>query len=84
MNIDVRTVGLESVEPYGLTTSTDLYTIEPPPMLIENVIPKGTITALTSAPGVGRRGSPLRCAGPTSSAAGSSAASKPSPAPSCS
>jgi hypothetical protein len=54
VNIDVRTVGLESIEPYGLTTSTDLYTIEPPPMLIENVIPKGTITALTSAPGSGK------------------------------
>jgi hypothetical protein len=54
MNLDIRTVGLENVEPYTLDVSTDLYTIEPPPMLIEGVLPKGTITGLTAAPGTGK------------------------------
>lgn len=51
---DIRLVGLDNVEPYKLNTSTGLYSIEPPPMLIDPIIPKGTITALTSAPGVGK------------------------------
>jgi hypothetical protein len=54
MNEDIRLVGIENVEPYKTDVSTTLYNIEPPPMLIDPVLPKGTITALTAASGVGK------------------------------
>lgn len=51
---DIRLVGLDNVEPYKLNTSTGLYALEPPEMLIDDVLPKGTITALTSPPNTGK------------------------------
>ena len=54
MKDDVRLVGLDNVEPYRLAGCTDLYAMPAPPMLIDPILPKGTITALTSAPGVGK------------------------------
>lgn len=54
MSDDIRLLGIESVKPYTLLGSTDLYTVEPPEMLIEDAQPAGTITGLTAAPGVGK------------------------------
>lgn len=51
---DIRIIGLDKVEPFKLNTSTGLYAIDPPEMLIDGVLPKGMITALTSPPGTGK------------------------------
>jgi len=53
-NNDLRLIGLEKVKPYALIESTQLYHIESPPMLVDGILPKQTITGLTSYPGVGK------------------------------
>ena len=51
---DVRLIGLKDVKPYKLKEGIDLYGLEPPPMLVEEILPKQTITGVSSFPGVGK------------------------------
>jgi hypothetical protein len=53
-NNDVRLVGIELVTPYKLASTSDMYRVPPPEMLIEGVIPKTSISGITSYPGVGK------------------------------
>lgn len=45
---------LEDVEPYAMVTDSDLLSIPPPPMLIEDVLPRAGVMGITSYPGVGK------------------------------
>jgi hypothetical protein len=54
MNKDMRLVGIENVEGYSLAWGDSLYEMKPLPMLVEQVLPRQTITGLTSAPGTGK------------------------------
>lgn len=51
---DPRLIGIEAVEPFRLSFTTDLYSIPEPEMLVDCLLPKGTITGVTSYPGVGK------------------------------
>jgi hypothetical protein len=45
---------LDDVEPYIMASDGDLLSIPPPPMLIEDVLPRGGVMGITSYPGVGK------------------------------
>lgn len=49
-----KLLGIDNIDPYHLSGSTDLYRIEPPPMLIDGVLPRGSATGLTAVPGCGK------------------------------
>jgi hypothetical protein len=54
MSEDIRLVGIENVEPYPLFVSDDLYLLPAPTFIIEDFLPEGTISGVTSYPGVGK------------------------------
>lgn len=54
MKNDVRLSGIELVTPYPMLTTSDMYRVPPPEMLVEGMIPKQSITGITSYPGVGK------------------------------
>lgn len=54
MGRDNRLEGIQEIKPYVLRSSEDMYVIQSPPMLIEDILPKQTITGLTSFPGTGK------------------------------
>ena len=46
--------GIENVTPYQIASAAHLHSIEPPPMIIDDVLPAGGIMGITSFPGVGK------------------------------
>ncbi len=46
--------GIENVTPYELASSTALHGIEPPAMIIDDILPAGNILIITADPGVGK------------------------------
>ena len=51
---DIKLSNMDSVEAYPFVSTEDMYAIKSPPMLIEGILPKQTITGLTSFPGTGK------------------------------
>jgi len=51
---NVKLENLQSVKPYSLYHTEELYAVKSPPMLIDGILPKQTVTGLTSFPGVGK------------------------------
>lgn len=51
---DIRLTGIDSVAPYPLATTDDLYALPPPAFIIEDFLPEAAITGITSYPGVGK------------------------------
>ena len=52
--LDIRLTGIETVPPFTLSDGVALYNIPPPPMLIEDVLPRASIVGLTAPPGTGK------------------------------
>jgi hypothetical protein len=51
---DVRLSGIETVQPYPLASSDSLYRLPTPKFIIEDFLPAGTISGMTSYPGAGK------------------------------
>ncbi len=54
MSEDIRLVGIDSVEVYPLSHSDELYDMPAPKFIIDDFLPEGSVSGITSYPGVGK------------------------------
>jgi hypothetical protein len=54
MSEDRRLIGIDAIEPYPFLSSDELYDLPAPRFIIEDFLPEGSISGITSYPGVGK------------------------------